>query len=174
MAKTKIIVIQMKEIIYTALFIGLGILLIVLLVFLFKPKGTSETTGETASIYNAGKYTAQIALNNTALDLEVTVDPDRVKSVRLVNIDDSVTTMFPLLQPALDEIEAQLISEQNIDSITISENSKYTQTLLIDAISKILDGASTLDNAEETTPVEETPATQEDSSSGELSKEKLQ
>ena len=74
----------------------------------------------------------------------------------------------------LDEIEAQLISEQNIDSITISENSKYTQTLLIDAISKILDGASTLDNAEETTPVEETSATQEDSSSGELSKEKLQ
>ena len=32
MAKTKIVVIQMKELIYTAIFAGLGILLIVLLI----------------------------------------------------------------------------------------------------------------------------------------------
>ncbi len=37
MAKTKIIVIQTKELIYTAIFAGLGILLILLLVFMFLP-----------------------------------------------------------------------------------------------------------------------------------------
>lgn len=36
-SKTKIIVLHMKEIIYTALFILLGILLILLLVFMFAP-----------------------------------------------------------------------------------------------------------------------------------------
>lgn len=141
MAKTKIIVIQMKEIIYTALFIGIGIVLIFLLVFLFKPKASEDTTNESAAVYNAGTYTSQIMLNNTALNLEVTVDPERIKGVRLVNIDESVTTMFPLLVPALAQIEDQLINDQTLTNIEISNTSRYTQTLLIDAISEVLEKA---------------------------------
>ena len=37
-AKTKIVVLHMKELIYTAIFVGLGILLVVLLFFMFLPK----------------------------------------------------------------------------------------------------------------------------------------
>ena len=141
MAKTKIIVIQMKEIIYTALFAVVGILLIVLLIILFIPKDSAEdvTTGEV--IYNAGTYTAEITLNNTALGLEVTVDPDRIKSIRLVNLSETVSTMFPLLEPSLNDIETQLKNNVDIDNIVLSENSKYTQTLLIDSIRVILDKA---------------------------------
>ena len=146
MSKTKIVVIQMKEIIYTALFLGAGIILIIMLILLFRPSDSSDTTSvesaETAAIYNAGTYTSQLSLNNTALNLEVIVDKDRIKSVRLINIDDSVTTMFPLLEPSLKEIETQLIEEQNIDAVKISDSSRYTQTLLIDAIAAVLDKAA--------------------------------
>lgn len=144
MSKTKIVVIQMKEIIYTALFLGAGIILIILLVLLFRPSGTSDTdnTQETSATYNAGTYTSQLSLNNTALNLEVIVDKDRIKSVRLVNIDESVTTMFPLLEPSLRDVETQLIETQNIDSVKISDSSRYTQTLLIDAIAAVLDKAA--------------------------------
>ena len=38
MAKTKIVVIQLKEIIYTVIFAALGILLILLLIFMFSGK----------------------------------------------------------------------------------------------------------------------------------------
>ena len=62
--------------------------------------------------------------------------------MRLINIDDSVTTMFPLLEPSLKEIETQLIEEQNIDAVKISDSSRYTQTLLIDAIAAVLDKAA--------------------------------
>lgn len=141
MAKTKIIIIQMKEIVSTAVLVILGILLIVLLVFIFGPK--KDKSGETASaaIYNAGTYSAQISLNNTALNLEVTVDPDRVKSVDLVNIDESVTTMFPLLMPSLNDIETQLVNQVNIDDIVLSEDSRYTQMLLIESLKTILEQA---------------------------------
>ena len=37
-SKTKIVVLRMKEIIYTAIFIGLGILLVMLLFIMFRPK----------------------------------------------------------------------------------------------------------------------------------------
>lgn len=37
-SKTKIVVLRMKEIIYTAIFIGFGILLVMLLFIMFHPK----------------------------------------------------------------------------------------------------------------------------------------
>ena len=40
-SKTKIIVLHMKEIIYTIIFAALGILLILLLILMFHPKETS-------------------------------------------------------------------------------------------------------------------------------------
>ncbi len=51
MAKTKIIVLQMKEIIYTAIFVGLGILLILLLTFMFLPD-KDEKGSELSSLYH--------------------------------------------------------------------------------------------------------------------------
>ena len=37
-SKTKIVVLRMKEIIYTSIFIGLGIILVTLLFIMFRPK----------------------------------------------------------------------------------------------------------------------------------------
>ncbi len=50
-SKTKIIVLRMKEIIYTALFIGFAIVLIMLFLFMFRPKkdNISHDTPDQAS-----------------------------------------------------------------------------------------------------------------------------
>ena len=141
MSKTKIVVIQMKEIIYTALLAGLTILLIILLVFIFKPKNTGSENQSEAR-FNAGTYTSQLALNNTALNLEVTVDSKKITSIRLVNISDAVTTMFPLLEPALKDLESQILKTQSTENLTISDNSRYTQTLLLNAIDTTLQKAA--------------------------------
>ena len=45
-SKTKIVVLHMKEIIYTAVFVALGIILIILLTFMFFPKKEKEVEGE--------------------------------------------------------------------------------------------------------------------------------
>lgn len=47
-SKTKIIVLKMKEIIYTALFIGFAIILIMLFLFMFRPK-KDNISGSTAN-----------------------------------------------------------------------------------------------------------------------------
>ena len=43
-SKTKIVVLRMKELIYTGIFVALGILLILLLVYMFAPKGKKSAT----------------------------------------------------------------------------------------------------------------------------------
>lgn len=141
MQKTRIVVIRMKEIIYTSIFIGIGILLIILLVFVLKPK-TEKQNDQTSAKFNAGVYTSTLSLNNTALNLEVTIDPDRITSIRLINIDDTVTTMFPLLKPALSDLESQIIEKQGTADIKMSDDSRYTQTLLLNEIDAIINEAS--------------------------------
>ena len=140
MAKTKIVVIQLKEIIYTVIFAALGILLILLLIFMFNGKDDKETSAET-SLYKAGVWTSSIALNDTAINLEVVLDENHINNVRIVNIDDTITTMYPLVEPSLEEIALQLYEDVPIDQVELSDDSRYTQTLLIEAIKVALDKA---------------------------------
>ena len=142
MSKTKIVVLHMKEIIYTAIFVGLGILLILLLVFMFLPKNTDSTSDNDAPLYKAGVYTSQMTLNNATLNLEVVVDQDHINSVRFVNLDQDVSTMYPLVQPALEEIADQLYSDVPVDDIVIGDDSKYTSIKILDTIKETLKKAA--------------------------------
>jgi len=142
MAKTKIVVIQLKEIIYTVIFAALGILLILLLIFMFWPDKKDETVSNDTVKYRAGVWTSSIELSDTAINLEVVVDKDHINSVRIINIDETITTMFPLIQPSLDAIAAQLYEDVPIEQVKLNEDSKYTQQALLDAIKAALDKAT--------------------------------
>ena len=141
MSKTKIVVIQRKELIYTGIFVGLGILLICLLIFMFRPASHTDTASQTTSSYKPGVYTTELSLNDTLLNIEVVVDENHVNSVSFSNIDDSVAAMYPLLEPTLSDIESQLCNNVDISEISTTENNKYTQTLLLDAIQETLEKA---------------------------------
>lgn len=139
-AKTKIVVLHMKELIYTVIFIALGILLILLLVFMFLPGQKKEDSVPTMK-YVAGVYTSSIQLNNQSIDVEVVVDDSHINSIRFINLDEAVTTMYPLIQPALDELAMQIYSEQSLEGITYSDENKYTSMVLFKAIESALQKA---------------------------------
>jgi len=140
MAKTKIVVIQLKEIIYTVIFAALGILLILLLIFMFSGKDDQDAASDTP-LYKAGVWTSSVPLGDTVINLEVVLDEDHINSMRIVNIDETITTMYPLVEPALEDISEQLSNDVPIDQLALNEHSRYTQTLLIEAIKAILEKA---------------------------------
>ena len=90
-SKTKIVVLHMKEVIYTVVFIVLGILLILLLTFMFLPNGEKHTSKKQE--YMPGVYTSTVTLNNTSLEVEVAVDSSHINSIRFSNLDETVATM---------------------------------------------------------------------------------
>ena len=142
MSKTKIVIIQFKEIIYTAVFAGLGILLILLLIFMFLPdKKNQDSTAKDSAKYTAGVWTSELTIGETSLNIEVVVDESHINSVSITNLNESVTTMYPLLQPSLDDIASQLNKTGDIDSVKLSDSSKYTQTVLLDAVKATLEKA---------------------------------
>ncbi len=143
-SKTKIVVLRMKEIIYTIVFIALAILMISLLISMFRKKDSASETNAPVSDakYTAGVYTASLSLNSQNISLEVTVDPgDYIKSIRFKNLDESVATMYPLMQTSLDSLASQIITNQSTDNLEISEGSEYTSKALISVINKALSKA---------------------------------
>lgn len=149
-AKTKIVVLHMKELIYTGIFAALGILFLILLIMMFLPDkeknavpepSSEPQTAETASLYIPGIYTTELVLGSQSIDVEVIVDKDSITSIRMVNLNDAVTTMYPLLQPAFDSICEQVYTQQSLENITYTSDSKYTSLVLLEAIQNSLDKA---------------------------------
>ena len=71
------------------------------------------------------------------------VDADQIKSVALVNLEESVTTMYPLVKPSLESIEKELIAGTKLEDVPLSDKSKYTESLLIEGIRTALNKAVT-------------------------------
>ena len=135
-SKTKIVVLHMKEIIYTAVFVLLGILLIILLAIMFHPK--KETGGDSAPRYIPGIYTSTVTLNDTDLEIEVLVDSSHINAIRFTNLNESVETMYPLMQPTIEYIAEQIYEEQSVENIQYASESPYTSQVILNAIEDAL------------------------------------
>ena len=134
-SKTRIVVLHMKEIIYTAIFAVLAIVLILLLIFMFLPKvrGSHNKTAK----YNPGVYTSDLTVGDTTLSLEVTVSETEITSIHFSNLNETVSAMYPLLQPAVEEI-----ANQSLDDIQYTEETHYTSQAIINAVDEALKKAA--------------------------------
>ena len=117
-SKTKIIVLKSKELIYTGIFIVLGILLILLLWYMFSPKEDEKDTTDTSistetfATYQPGVYTSQLNLGGTTLELQTTIDKHAVTHIEVSNTNETVTAM---------------------DSVTYASDNQYTTLLILEA-----------------------------------------
>ena len=116
--------------------------MILLLLFMFRP-GRGDAKSADREKYTPGIYTSTMTLNNTNLEVEVTVDESRINSIRFSNLDESVTTMFPLIQPTIEDIAEQVYDSQSLDNIQLSEDSPYTSQIIVNAIDEALKKAET-------------------------------
>lgn len=139
-AKTKIVVLHMKELVYTMIFVGLGILLVVLLLFMFLPREKDGESVPTAK-YVAGVYTSSLMFGDSTVNVQVIVDENRIQSISMVNLDETVATMYPLMQPSLENISEQVIEKQSTEGITYNAENQYTSVVLLNAIDHALSKA---------------------------------
>lgn len=150
-SKTKIVVLRMKELIYTAIFIGLAILLITLFFIMFRPKGQAEASSGaavaeeadgSAASYIPGIYSASLVLGSQQANVEVTVSADRICSVTCTPASEAVETLYPLMVPTAEELESQICESQSLENLTIPEGSQYTARALLEAVSLALEKAA--------------------------------
>ena len=143
MSRTRIVILQMREIIYTAVFVGLGILLLIILFFMFWPDGKDENkeqadNGKTA-VYEAGVYSKQMTVGDSVINLQVVLDEEQVKSVEMINLDDTVSAMYPLMKPSVESISNQRASGVSLDEVVLSDEGQYTEKMILNEVDSVLD-----------------------------------
>ena len=138
MQKQKYIVLHMKEVIYTGIFLLLVCHPGYCTFFHVWTRSEKKYLSRCQKPVQTGIYTSSIDLNENTFDLEVTVDSDRVTSIRLVNLSESTAAMFPLMEPALESLASQIYTSQSLENIQYSEDQKYTSIILLNAIETAL------------------------------------
>ena len=146
-AKTKIDVVKMKHVILTGVLLGILLLLIIFAATYFfsgdEPKPAVEETG----MYTPGVYNTSVALGGAAIDVSVAVDSNNINSISLENMTDSVETMYPLVEPAMNELVSQIVQNQSTDNISYANTSQYTSKVLLNAIDNTLSKAKKSDSS---------------------------
>ena len=169
--KTKILVLHMKEVIYTGIFIFLGLIFLILLAVMFLPgkssetalPGTTESTpagnaeqsssgitsgntsisgSSTSGNYIPGIYTASLEVSGNSLEMQVIIEQTGITDVSFTQLDEAVETMYPLFTPVLESIALQLQSGTALQDITYEDTQKYTANVLLQALEEVLDTAS--------------------------------
>ena len=148
---TRIVVIPLKKLIVMVCVIAALIILAAIFIFGGSSSDAAKSTGVNISTstdtvkkntscptYSPGVYTSSILLNGTPIDIQVTVDSDNINNIEMVNLSESVQTMYPMLNSSFDEIKTAVINNGSTDNITYYAGSKYTATMLLSAIDSAL------------------------------------
>ena len=136
-AKTKIVVLHMKELLY-----------------MFLPK-EKESSVETAK-YVPGVYTSTITFQDQTMDVQVVVEENQIHSISLVNLSETVTTMYPLMETTMEQVRDQILENQSLENITYTSENQYTTTVLVNAVKEALDKAVVEEDGTQTLKEEQT------------------
>lgn len=150
-SKTKIVVLHLKELIYTGIFAILGILFIILLFIMFRsdketPEDTPKTPetetgtedGTQTPIYQPGAYRSALYLEDEAVEINLTVDETQIVSLTMTPPSDKISTLYPLLEPSFNTLSEQICENQSLENLTYAEEATYTSELLLEVIGDTL------------------------------------
>ena len=145
MGGTKIIVLQMKQIIKACLFALIGILAIILLIFLFVPKTPRDSASASGSAaagsqYVPGTYTASITLSDTPVNVNVTVSSKAITAITMDNLAETQQVFYPLFPTAMQTVANEVVAQQSTD-FTPTGDYPVTAQVLLNAIQQAVDQA---------------------------------
>lgn len=136
-------VFHLREVIYTIIFFILAIILIALILIMFLPKNNSHPTSSAQTDkYIPGVYSATLSVSYQPLELIVTVDKDRINEIKLLQLDETIAVMSPLIAPTIEDLESQILKNQTLEQIEFAPEHEYTYQLLLEGIKKALEKAT--------------------------------
>lgn len=95
----------------------------------------------TANTYIPGIYTTELILGSETVNVEVIVNDHAITSLSLADPDETLTTMYPLLEPTMDSLSEQICETQDLSQVTYSAETRYTSLVLLEAVKASLEKA---------------------------------
>ena len=126
MRGTKFMVIKMRELIKTAVFAVLGVIILIGLIWFFLNLGEDRQ----ASTYRDGTYRSQIEVGSEWATVEVTVKDGYIEGVALGEVSDGALVFYPLLEVAALEVADGVVENQSLAIQVSAANQNSAQAIL--------------------------------------------
>ena len=139
MIKARFVVLRMKDIVRTGIFILIGVVLLIALIWAVMP---SRNAGDGTNMYDTGSfipgtYTSYIILHNRPVSISVTVDDSHILDIAISDMDQSLEVFYPLIRPTMDELSQKVLTTQSTN-IEARLETQYTSRILLDPINMAL------------------------------------
>ncbi|MCL2170817.1 MAG: hypothetical protein FWB71_01590 [Defluviitaleaceae bacterium] len=138
--KTRIVVLQMKDIVRTAIIAAVGLALVILLIWAIVPSRGTQQEAQAMGAFVPGSYTAYIVIHNRPISVVVTVDEDSILNVELLNMAETQEVFYPLLRPTMERLSAEIVRYQSTE-ISAPLEISVTSRILLDAVNHALNQA---------------------------------
>lgn len=136
MGSTKFVVVKAKELVKTAVFAVLGVIIIVGLITFFLNMGKDEDTG----LYRDGTYYGEMQVGQERAEIAVTVEDGEIADISMEKPDEAVAAFYPLLETAAEEVGREVVATQSLTVAVDAENAHSAQ-LVLNAIAEGLEQA---------------------------------
>ena len=132
MGRTRFMVVKAKELIKTAVFAVLGVIILVGLIAFFLNMGKHD------GAYRDGTYYEEMQLGEETAEVAVTIAEGRIAEVSME--EATVAVFYPLLAEVTETVGQAVIENQSAEIAVESENPHSAQAIL-DAVAACLEQA---------------------------------
>ena len=133
----RIVSLKLNQIIYAALLALAGIALLLVLIFFLTGRNKGS---DGAEVYYPGVYTTSVSFGSQALTVEMVIDSHGIQSFEYA-IPESISSVYPLVEPTCISIGKQLESGTDIQAVTTTSESQDTASYLLRAIELTMEKA---------------------------------
>ena len=136
MGSTKFVVVKARELIKTAVFAVLGVIIIVGLITFFLHMGDDENTG----MYRDGTYYGEVETGEEITEIAVEIKNGEIADVSMEETTEAVTVFYPLLKTAVEEVGREVVATQSL-TVEVSPENAHSAQLVLDAVAECLEKA---------------------------------
>lgn len=134
MGRTRFMVVKAKELIKTAVFAVLGVIILVGLIAFFLNMGKHD------GAYRDGTYYEEMQLGEETAEIAVTIVEGRIAEVSMEEATEAVAVFYPLLAEVTETVGQAVIENQSAEIAVESENPHSAQAIL-DTVAACLEQA---------------------------------
>ena len=133
MGGTKFVVVKAKELIKTAIFAMLGVIIIVGLITFFLNMGKDEGTGQ----YRDGTYYGEMNVGDETAEITVKIEDGEIADISMEEPTETVSVFYPLLETAAEEVGQAVVASQSL-TVEVDPENTHTSQLVLDAVAECL------------------------------------
>ena len=133
---TKFVVVKAKELVRTAVFAVLGVIIIVGLITFFLRMRDEENTG----MYRDGTYYGEMQTGAQVTELAVEIRNGEIADISIAEPAEEVAVFYPLLKTAAEEVGQAVVDNQAL-TVQVAEEKAHSAQLVLDAIAQCLEKA---------------------------------